>query len=583
MNGNKRTMIVCKTTKEQSKMNYVYVNDNVNSEEFLVVNHGEVFNVCVDSFMEEGKIALSKAQREFANVKIGDSVNVEWIKSEVFKRVRTIKFDIEMIINTDRVVIDGCELVARIKELYCGFPFTAKQKLYIEFQVGMILQLNVVEIDVEESDICGVLFSNSRIVIVSGSTRIALRNIEMINGTFSFEELGIGGLKREFEIMFRRAFVQRMFDPELIRSLGVSHVKGIILHGPPGTGKTLIARQLGALLNAREPKVVNGPEILNKYVGQSEENIRNLFREAEEEYLLKRERSGLHIIIFDEIDAICKKRGLGGSSGIGDQVVTQLLSKIDGVKALDNVLLIGMTNRLDLIDDALLRPGRFEIHLEISLPDEESRYEIFTIHTKKMSGNNHLDSSVDLRELATLTKNYTGAEIAAVVRAAIGYALERKVQEEKGNTLNNKGNTLNNKTGNKSNSANIIGNEIYTNDTCTYNTINSNNKISNKDLAHTENTSADNTVIVRRNDFIAAVNEIKPAFGMDQKALDNFGRVFYETQITHSVITIGQSMLAKLMKTELYNTNSLLLYGSGGSRETTLSIRLGIQSGFPFI
>ena len=135
-----------------------------------------------------------------------------------------------------------------------------------------------------------------------------------------------------------------------------------------------MARQIGKMLNAREPKIVNGPQILDKYVGESEANVRRLFADAEEEEKRLGPNSGLHIIIFDEIDAICRKRGSTNSgTGVNESVVNQLLSKIDGVESLNNILIIGMTNRLDMIDEALLRPGRFEIHLEIGLPDEKGR------------------------------------------------------------------------------------------------------------------------------------------------------------------------------------------------------------------
>jgi len=123
---------------------------------------------------------------------------------------------------------------------------------------------------------------------------------------FNFENMGIGGLDDEFGAIFRRAFASRVFPPHIVSQLGIKHIKGILLYGPPGTGKTLMARQIGKMLNGKEPKIVNGPEILNKYVGQSEENIRNLFKDAEAEYKAKGDDSDLHIIIFDEIDAICK-------------------------------------------------------------------------------------------------------------------------------------------------------------------------------------------------------------------------------------------------------------------------------------
>ena len=134
------------------------------------------------------------------------------------------------------------------------------------------------------------------------------------------------------------------------------------------------------MLNGKEPKIVNGPEVLNKYVGASEENIRALFAEAEADQAAHKEYSELHVIIFDEIDAICKARGsVGGGSGVHDTVVNQLLTKIDGVDSLNNILLIGMTNRKDMLDEALLRPGRLEVQVEIGLADAKGRLQILKV------------------------------------------------------------------------------------------------------------------------------------------------------------------------------------------------------------
>lgn len=165
----------------------------------------------------------------------------------------------------------------------------------------------------------------------------------ILQPNFKFEDLGIGGLDNEFSMILRKAFASRLFPPGLVQNMGIMHVKGILLYGPPGTGKTLIARRIGQMLNAREPKVINGPEILNKFVGQSEENVRKLFADAEKEYKEKGDESGLHIIIFDELDAVCRQRGSGnaGGTGVGDSIVNQLLSKLDGVDQLNNILLIG--------------------------------------------------------------------------------------------------------------------------------------------------------------------------------------------------------------------------------------------------
>ncbi len=141
------------------------------------------------------------------------------------------------------------------------------------------------------------------------------------------------------------------------------------------------------------------------------------------------EGSGLHIIIFDELDAIFKRRGSNNSAtGVEDRVVNQLLSKMDGVDQLNNILVIGMTNRIDLIDEALLRPGRLEVLMEISMPDEHGRYQILNIHTAKMRKNGVMDSDVDTKELARLTENFSGAGIGGLVKSATSFAFHRHVK-----------------------------------------------------------------------------------------------------------------------------------------------------------
>ncbi|PSN54659.1 Vesicle-fusing ATPase 1 [Blattella germanica] len=251
----------------------------------------------------------------------------------------------------------------------------------------------------------------------------------IINPDWDFQKMGIGGLDKEFNAIFRRAFASRVFPPEIVEQLGCKHVKGILLFGPPGTGKTLMARQIGTMLNAREPKIVNGPQILDKYVGESEANIRRLFAEAEEEEKRLGPNSGLHIIIFDEIDAICKSRGsVAGNTGVHDTVVNQLLAKIDGVEQLNNILVIGMTNRRDMIDEALLRPGRLEVQMEIGLPNEHGRTQILNIHTCRMRDYKKINPDVNIPELAALTKNFSGAELEGLVRAAQSTAMNRLIK-----------------------------------------------------------------------------------------------------------------------------------------------------------
>ena len=364
------------------------------------------------------------------------------------------------------------------------------------------------------------------------STRRPAAN-SIIQPDFKFENMGIGGLDSEFSTIFRRAFASRIFPPGLVDKLGIQHVKGILLYGPPGTGKTLIARQIGKMLNAREPKIINGPEVLNKFVGQSEENIRKLFGDAEKEYKEKGEESGLHIIIFDELDAVCKQRGSGGGggTGVGDSVVNQLLSKLDGVDQLNNILLIGMTNRLDMIDEALLRPGRLEVHMEISLPDEQGRTQILRIQTQRMRDNGVMDHDVDLPELALMTKNFSGAEIAGLVKSASSFAFSRHVK---------------------------VGTMAGIND----------------DVVNMK---------VNRSDFYHALDEVKPAFGVSEEELSSriqYGIIHY-SPVINEISREGELFVKQVeQSTPLF---SVLLHGPTASGKTALAARIAIDSGFPFI
>jgi vesicle-fusing ATPase len=375
--------------------------------------------------------------------------------------------------------------------------------------------------------------ANSPIKLKGSAKRPAANSI--IAPDFKFESMGIGGLDAEFSSIFRRAFASRIFPPGLIEKLGIQHVKGILLYGPPGTGKTLIARQIGKMLNSREPKVINGPEVLNKYVGQSEENIRKLFADAEKEYKEKGDESGLHIIIFDELDAVCKQRGsgAGGGTGVGDSVVNQLLSKLDGVDQLNNILLIGMTNRMDLIDDALLRPGRLEVHMEISLPDESGRAQILKIHTSKMRENNVMDRDVDIVELASLTKNFSGAEIGGLVKSASSFAFNRHVK---------------------------VGTVAGVSD----------------DIE---------SMKVNRGDFMKALEEVKPAFGVSEEELASAidrGIVHYSPYIEH-ILNEGRSFVNQVRNSATTSLLSVLLHGPPGSGKTALAASISQESQFPFI
>lgn len=249
----------------------------------------------------------------------------------------------------------------------------------------------------------------SKPVIVTENTVFKLgamtKSIDASIPRITYDELG--GLKREV-LKIREMVELPMRHPELFEKIGVEAPKGILLHGPPGTGKTMIAKALAKMTESNFISI-KGLELLSKWVGESEKGVREIFRKARQ--------AAPCIIFLDEVDALVPRRGSGGSdSHVTENVVSQILTEIDGLEELHNVLIIGATNRLDIVDEALLRPGRFDRIIEVPNPDEKGRQHIFEIHTKKKP----LTSDVKISEIVKLTDNFSGAEIAAVTnRAAI--------------------------------------------------------------------------------------------------------------------------------------------------------------------
>lgn len=200
------------------------------------------------------------------------------------------------------------------------------------------------------------------------------------------------------------------------RTLDVEPASGVLLHGPPGTGKTLLARAAANEIGSNFISV-KGPELFNKYVGGSEANVRELFETAR--------TNAPCIVLFDEIDAIAASRdGTEFDSGISDRVVSQLLTELDGIDTLENVFVIATTNRPDLIDDALLRPGRLDYQLQVPLPDAEARREIFDVHLRDKP----IAGSVDIGAFVVRSDGYSGAEITAICREAALAAFREVVE-----------------------------------------------------------------------------------------------------------------------------------------------------------
>ncbi|MBS7612262.1 CDC48 family AAA ATPase [Candidatus Bathyarchaeota archaeon] len=220
----------------------------------------------------------------------------------------------------------------------------------------------------------------------------------------------IGGLKEAIQ-KIREMVELPLRHPELFQRLGIEPPKGVLLYGPPGCGKTLLAK---AVANESEANFfsINGPEIMSKFYGESEARLRDMFQKAQE--------NAPSIIFIDEIDAIAPKRE-EVTGEVERRVVAQLLALMDGLESRGNVIVIGATNRVNALDPALRRPGRFDREIEIGIPDKNGRYEILQIHTRGMP----LAEDVNLNRLAEITHGYTGADIAALCREAAMKALRR--------------------------------------------------------------------------------------------------------------------------------------------------------------
>ncbi|MDK2372379.1 MAG: CDC48 family AAA ATPase [Candidatus Korarchaeota archaeon] len=239
----------------------------------------------------------------------------------------------------------------------------------------------------------------------------ALREISIEVPDISWDDIGgLDEVKREL----REVVELPLKNPDAFRRLGIEPPKGVLLYGPPGCGKTLLAK---AVANESEANFISvkGPEILSKWVGESEKAVRQIFRKARQ--------VAPAIIFIDEIDSLFPRRGTSFDSGVTERVVSQMLTEIDGIQPLRDVVVIGATNRPDLVDPAVLRPGRLERLVYVGPPDLNTRFEILKVLTKEMP----LSDDVDLWKIALATERFSGADLAALVREAAMAALREDI------------------------------------------------------------------------------------------------------------------------------------------------------------
>jgi len=244
-------------------------------------------------------------------------------------------------------------------------------------------------------------------------TPTAMREVYIEVSSVHWDDVGgLGDVKQHL----KEAVEWPLKSPEIFSRLGIKPPKGILLYGPPGCGKTLLARAVATESEANFISI-KGPEVFSKWVGESEKAIREVFRKAR--------MAAPAVIFFDEMDSLAPRRGAGFSdSGVSERVISQLLTEMDGIMTLQDIVVVAATNRPDMVDSAVLRPGRFDRLIYVPEPDEKSRLQILKLYTKGMP----LGKDVDLNQLAAATKYYSGADVESLCREAAMHALRRDVK-----------------------------------------------------------------------------------------------------------------------------------------------------------
>ncbi len=346
----------------------------------------------------QNKIRIDNFTRINASVSIGDTVRVERI-DEVVPALLVVLAPPEDLPKNIPPADPGT-----IHHTLIDFPITLGDSVPVPiglpFIQPQVVSYKVIEIEPREA----VIISQKTEIILSDKPVSGFEGISQI----TYED--IGGLREELQRL-RETIELPMRHPELFRRLGIEPPKGVLLYGPPGTGKTLIAKAVANESGAHFIPIA-GPEVISKYYGESEQRLREVFDEAEE--------NAPAIIFIDELDSITPKRE-EVTGEVERRVVAQLLTMMDGLEERGQVVVIGATNRLDAIDPALRRPGRFDREIEIGVPAELDRNDILMIHTRGMP----LAGDVNLGELSARTHGYTGADLAALAREAAIRALRR--------------------------------------------------------------------------------------------------------------------------------------------------------------
>ncbi|MEM4397369.1 MAG: CDC48 family AAA ATPase, partial [Candidatus Woesearchaeota archaeon] len=377
-----------------------------------IKNLSDIVNVLKEAFenkelfsQDYKKLILENSGKEKKNIELLLDLNIinEQLKNDVLKE--GVEKDLEDIAEITHGFV-GADLSALAKEAAMNLLRSIYPDLKLEEDQPIPKEV------LEKLKVSKKYFIEALKVVRPSALREVL--IEVPNVKWE----NVGGLD-DVKQKLKEAVEWPLNNSAIFTKMGIRPPKGILLYGPPGTGKTLLAKAV-----ANESKanfiLVKGPELMNKWVGESEKAVRKVFEKARQ--------ASPAIIFFDEIDALAPRRGFDASEGhVSDKVVNQLLTEIDGMVELHNIVVIGATNRPDMLDTALLRPGRFDRILLVPAPDEKGRLEILKIHTKGMP----LAKDVDLEELAKKLEGYVGADIEGICREAAMIALRENIKADK--------------------------------------------------------------------------------------------------------------------------------------------------------
>ena len=367
-------------------------------------------------------VRIDGTTRKNSGASIGEDVTVRKAQAKEAKKVVLAPIDSRIRISGDinaafrnRVMVQGDIITAGFRQPPQRMTGSLFDDMISQMMnapsMGALSQLKLAVVSTNPS---GVVIIGPNTVVEVKEEPVDVSKIDGVTNLVDISYDDIGGLKEEVKKV-REMIEIPLKKPEIFEKLGVAPPKGVLMHGPPGTGKTLLAK---AVANESDAHfiLINGPEIMSKYVGGSEENLREFFEEAEE--------NAPSIIFIDELDAIAPKRE--ETQGETERrTVAQLLTLMDGLNSRGQVVVIGATNRPDSIDGALRRPGRFDREIEIGVPDKDGRKEILEIHTRGMP----LAEDVDLDNLAETTHGFVGADLEALSKEAAMRVVRRIIPD----------------------------------------------------------------------------------------------------------------------------------------------------------